>query len=267
MENNENTQQIVKEQSLPLPAVRTTASEYFTLFSASMTNVGCVRKINEDACLEMPEKKIWVVADGMGGHEAGDVASRMVVDHLRNTQYSTLLSKYVDNVEDGILAANRKLCQLGGQVGHLAGTTVVAQIFHQKHCLFLWVGDSRAYLSRNGRGEPVTQDHSYVEELVSRGEITREEAESHPKANVITRAVGAGAALFLDMDIIELQHDDMFLLCSDGLFKEVSELEIYEAMKVFPPDQAVHELMKLALARGARDNVTIICSKVQKNGT
>jgi len=271
MTDNSTTQPIVDSplahsSELPSPMLKNVASEYFTMFSASATNVGCVRKINEDACLELPDKKIWAVADGMGGHEAGDVASRMVVDNLLNTRYTTPFSKCVDNVEDAILAANSELCQLGQQSGKLAGTTVVAMLFHKKHCLFMWAGDSRAYMSRDGHGAPLTRDHSYVEQLVERGELKREEAEAHPKANVITRAVGAAPSLFLDMDILELQHDDIFLLCSDGLFKEVTEAEIYAALKVLPPDQVVHELMKLAIERGARDNVTIISIKAQANG-
>jgi protein phosphatase len=270
MTDNDDTQQIVLPPHQPLlhqvPVLNKTASEYFTLYSASATNVGCVRRINEDACLELPDKKIWAIADGMGGHDAGDVASSMVVDYLNKTEYRTALSKYVDNVEDAILAANSSLYQMGQQTGKIAGTTIISMLFHKKHCLFMWAGDSRAYLSRNGDGRRVTRDHSYVEELIERGELNRVDAENHPKANVITRAIGASPTLFLDMDILEIAHDDMFLLCSDGLFKEVIEPEIYAAMNTLSPDLAVHELMKLAIDRGAKDNVTIIAIKVQANG-
>jgi len=271
MTDNDSTQKIIidppqQSPELQPPVIKKIAGKYYTMYSAGATNVGCVREVNEDAYLELPEKHIWAVADGMGGHDAGDVASQMVIDNLRKTQYSTLFSAYVDNVEDAILAANNSLCQRGQATGDIAGSTVVVMLFHQRHCLFAWAGDSRAYLSRDGQGRPVTIDHSYVEELVERGELKREDAESHPKANVITRAVGASQSLFLDMDIMEIRDNDIFLLCSDGLFKEVSEAEIYMAMKMLPPEHMVHELMKLAIDRGARDNVTIVAIKVQANG-
>lgn len=267
--DRDKTQQVIGGQTA-MPnftpaATRKISGKEFTMVSASISHVGCQRQINEDACIELPEKRLWAIADGMGGHNAGDMASQMVASYLDNTKFDPDFSTYVDKVEDSLLAANRELFQHSKRSGKITGTTIVAILFHEKHCLLMWAGDSRVYLVRTGEGEQLTQDHSEVEALLKQGEIGRDEAESHPAANVITRAVGAAAELYLDMDLIELQDNDTFLLCSDGLYKEISDQEIYEVMNSLPPNLIADELMKLSLDRGARDNVSIICVKAESN--
>ncbi len=265
MDNLESTQPF----GLPIeevePSFKIFTGKYFTWISSAVTDVGTMRKVNEDSMLEYPEKRIWVVADGMGGHDAGDIASQTTVSFLRNVDYDAELSVFANNVEDCLLAANEKLFRMGKERGQLAGSTVVTLLAHERHCLVIWAGDSRLYRYREGLFERVTRDHSHVEELVQLGQITAEEAESHPQANVITRAVGANADLFLEMEVLEVQENDAFLLCSDGLYKELAEDEIGTIVADLPPSRAARRLIDVSLQRGARDNVTVIVLRVQAN--
>lgn len=195
----------------------------FKWLSASLTNVGNVRKINEDACLDLPSRGLWVVADGMGGHAAGDVASQMIVETLRQIPAVDKLSGFVDVVEDCLLDANRKLYEMSrsGAEQRVIGSTVAALLAFENHCLCAWAGDSRIYRLRDGIFEQVTRDHSEVEEMIEQGLITPEAAAVHPSANIITRAVGGTSDLHLDLELFELQSLDRFLVCSDGLYKEL----------------------------------------------
>ncbi|MGD8641860.1 MAG: protein phosphatase 2C domain-containing protein, partial [Gammaproteobacteria bacterium] len=139
--------------------------------SAGATHVGHVRQVNEDALLERSDIGLWVVADGMGGHDAGDVASQSIVDILQQTPVMDRLSTYADEVEDRIIAANDALIQLAHEQyeNRTIGSTVVAMIALDTHCAVLWAGDSRAYRCRDSQCEQLTQDHSQVEEMVQQG--------------------------------------------------------------------------------------------------
>jgi len=234
-------------------------TQAFHWVSAGFTDVGKVRKINEDNLLVLPERGLWVVADGMGGHEAGDLASSTIVEYLQNIPEPTSFSAFVDEVENRILLANNNLFaeayQRGGNV--TIGSTVVALLIFQGYAVFLWAGDSRIYRWRKNDYRRVTRDHSYVEDLVEQGLIRREDAESHPNANVITRAVGSSPDLFIDIDVVELQDGDQFLLCSDGLYKDIADQEMGDAMAKMSPEASAKFLLKTALDRGANDNVTV----------
>lgn len=247
------------------PPFKIATGEYFTWISSGITSVGNVRQINEDALLEYPEKMIWAVADGMGGHECGDIASKTTVDYLQTVEFDPELSIMVNNVEDRLLDANERLCDLGRENGQLAGSTVVVLIAHERHCAVLWAGDSRIYRYRNGQLEQITRDHSQVEEMVEMGKLTAEEAAVHPQVNIITRAVGAHPHLFLDMEILDVQDEDCFVLCSDGLNKEVTDDEICSIVSCLTPSQAAQKLIDLALERRGRDNVTVIVVRAQAN--
>jgi serine/threonine protein phosphatase PrpC len=227
-----------------------------------------VREVNEDAFLERPEVGLWLVADGMGGHHAGDVASRMIVDGLKAVGSHRRLSAFVDDVEGCLLAVNGELVALAGgeQSGAMVGSTVVALLASGGHSLCLWAGDSRAYRLRQGRLQLLTQDHSQVEELIERGLILRVDADRHPEANVITRAVGAGATLCLDLDLHRLQAQDRYLLCSDGLYKEVSEAEIERVLGEGDCAEVCRRLIEMARERGARDNVTVVVVHFEAEG-
>ena len=205
----------------------------FQWSSAMQTDVGKVRKINEDAGAAFPEKGLWVVADGMGGHDAGDFASRSIVDSLALLDNPGSLSEFVDTVDDCLKEVNRRLIDEAASrgAGTTIGSTVVVLLAHQQHCACIWAGDSRIYRLRDGSLQAVSRDHSQVMELVEQGLLLMEDAESHPAANVVTRAVGAAEDLYFDVEVQELRDGDRYLLCSDGLTKEVSEAEIRQYMQ------------------------------------
>lgn len=225
--------------------------------SYGLTNVGAVRKINEDAFLDRPDLGVWAVADGMGGHAAGDVASQMVVDRLAQLPASGKLSTLVDLAEDRLLETNRKLLTLAmRQKERTIGTTVMTLLARGRHAACLWAGDSRLYRIRGRQIEQVMQDHAMIEDLIASGLISREEAADHPQANRITRAIGAMPSLFLDMEVLELRAGDLYVLCSDGLYKELSNEEIMHTLN--NDVHAADRLIMFALERGAHDNVTAV---------
>ena len=225
--------------------------------SRAISHVGAVRKNNEDAYLHRPDLGLWVVADGMGGHAAGDVASQTVVECLTQMPANGTLSAMVDAVEDRLLEANRRLLALAvNQHQRTIGSTAVALLARGNYAACLWAGDSRAYRVRGKRVERMTQDHAMVEDLVSSGLMSRDEAVSHPQANRITRAIGAMPGLFVDVEIFALEPDDIYVLCSDGLYKELTDAEIGKTLN--GNEQSVDALINLALERRARDNVTVI---------
>ncbi|MGE5624019.1 MAG: PP2C family protein-serine/threonine phosphatase [Bacillota bacterium] len=231
--------------------------------SRAISHVGAVRKNNEDAYLHRPDLGLWVVADGMGGHAAGDVASQTVIECLSQVPTNGSLSGMVDAVEDRLLEANRRLLALAvNQHQRTIGSTAVALLARGNHVACLWAGDSRAYRLRGRRVERMTQDHAMVEDLVSSGLMSRDEAVSHPQANRITRAIGAMPGLFVDVEIFALESDDIYVLCSDGLYKELTDAEIGKTLN--GNEQAVDALINLALERRARDNVTVIAVRFTK---
>jgi len=197
------------------------------------------------------------VADGMGGHEDGALASRLIVESLAQVGRHSRLSGLVDDVEERLRHVNAQLVKRGGEHA-VVGSTVAVVLVMQQFSVCLWVGDSRVYRFRDNRLEQLTQDHSYVEELVEHGRLSREEADMHPEANVITRAVGAGDELYLDARLEEVRSSDLYLICSDGLYKEVCDQEIAEQMQRADCQQICEGLMDLVLDRGAQDNVTVV---------
>lgn len=237
----------------------------FTWRSSARTDTGCVRAINEDAFLDRPDIGLWVVADGMGGHEAGDVASRLIVDTLAQVRAHARMSAFVNDVEARLLEVNERLLDLSYEAGVdvTMGSTVVALLISGSHSLCLWAGDSRAYLYRDGQLHPITRDHSHVEELVEKGLLLRVDAERHPEANVITRAVGVARNLYLDLELRELRGQDRYLLCSDGLCKEASEPEMAGMLAAGTCDEASQGLVRLALEHGGPDNVTVVVVQVE----
>ena len=231
--------------------------------SFARTDPGRVRENNEDAFLERSDIGLWVVADGMGGHSAGDVASETIVTRLANLEAPPTLSSFVAAVEDCLLDVNHELRKMAShaQSGTI-GSTVVTLLAKESFCVCVWAGDSRIYRCREGKLEMLTRDHALLEELVERGLLTRKDASRHPHSHLITRAVGAADGLCLDLEIYELQHGDRFLLCSDGLDKEVEDGEIAHVMCTSPASRICAELMAMALARGARDNITLVAVEV-----
>lgn len=231
---------------------------------ASRTDVGLRRKINEDSILAATERGLWVVADGMGGHDAGEVASAMVTDALRCLPDTTDVDALADNAVEAIRGVNGELIALARSSARkqTIGTTVVGLAIADGTFRCFWMGDSRAYLLRAGEISRLSHDHSLVQNLVDAGMIKPEEAESHENANLITRAVGVADTAEVDVVSGDARPGDLFLLASDGLTRVVPDDEIAAELQRSPLAQAADNLIETVLARGAPDNVSLIAVKV-----
>lgn len=228
--------------------------------SISRTHVGHRRKLNEDAVLELANRQIWAVADGMGGHHAGEVASAMVVEGLARIAEAASFDNLVGKVLGALEEVNRALIALA-EADHLErtmGSTVVGLAMGDGQYKCFWVGDSRGYRVRAGEIVQLTRDHSLVQDLVDAGMIEASEAETHPNANVVTRAVGASAKLMTDTVGGNLEPGDIFLLASDGLTRLVGAEELLGVLSTNPLEVAADHLIELSLQRGAPDNVSLV---------
>ncbi len=229
--------------------------------SAAVTHEGKRRPHNEDAVLARPEVGLWLVADGMGGHAAGDVASRMVTEALADVTVDGEFATFVDRVDDALIEINRAIRSHSKAhfSGKTMGCTVVTMLAQANVGVCMWAGDSRLYRVRDGVFTQISRDHDPLEELVERGVLTPEEADDHPDSSVITRAVGGQPELHLDCILFDLAPDDIYLLCSDGLYRELERHEMCEMLLAPDPvEQRVEALLDKSLERGARDNVSII---------
>ena len=226
--------------------------------SAAITDPGNVREANEDAILDRPQSGLWVVADGMGGHEAGDVASGAIVAGLSQIGDIEQPSAFVNAVEDCLIEVNRRLFAVSSSRGKVMGSTVAAVLALPGYCLCMWAGDSRVYRLRNFELEELTTDHSEVEELIAEGSLARKDAEGYPGENVITRAVGGEEDLYLEVKLFEMGHKDRYLLCSDGLYKDVQFHEIQEILSDGDISSACRRLIDCAKSRRCSDNVSVI---------
>jgi protein phosphatase len=222
------------------------------------SHVGCVRQINEDRALDRPDLSLWAVADGMGGHDAGDRAAQMIVDSLGLADGTRSGWGLLDDIRLRLFEANATLVARARMSGRTTGATVVVLVARQGRCAWLWAGDSRGYRFREGTLTPVTKDHSFVQELIDGGMLTPAEARSHPRANVVTRAVGADQTLEIELRHDTVQPGDVLLLCSDGLTGMVDDSEIARVLASHGIEQAADHLIAAALAKGARDNVTVV---------
>jgi serine/threonine protein phosphatase PrpC len=233
--------------------------------SFAITDVGKVRKHNEDSLLDKPEIGLWAVADGMGGHESGDVASQMIVKSLGKIHQGITLDRYIDDIEDRLIKVNERLIAKARVSAKdvTIGSTVVGMLAYDDLCTFFWAGDSRLYRLRNGSLVQLTTDHSQVEIYIEQGLISRQEATTHPHGNMITRAVGAAEDLYVDFDIQRMQSCDRYMLCSDGLTKHLGDKEFEEMLAVGSAEEACKALTELTLERGAGDNVTTIVIDVE----
>jgi serine/threonine protein phosphatase PrpC len=233
---------------------------------ASRTHVGLRRKINEDSLFADPERGLWAVADGMGGHEAGEVASAMVVDALRCLPSTADVDQLANEASEALAQVNRELIELAKSSkrgpGGTIGTTVVGLAISDGAFRCFWMGDSRAYRLRDGKIERVSHDHSLVQNLIDAGMLSPEDAETHENANLITRAVGASE--HADVEIVggDAKPGDQFLLASDGLTRLVRDEEIVAELERSAPAQAADNLIETVLARGAPDNVSIVIAKL-----
>jgi len=239
----------------------------FRWTSVSISHVGNVRSVNEDSLLDLPHAGLWVVADGMGGYQAGDVASQLIVDRLKQIDADFSIELAIEYVQQQLRESSRQLVEYAKQTksGDTVGSTVVALLVREAMAVFLWAGDSRIYRLRNGSLQQMTRDHSAVEEWVAKGLLSRSEAENHPSANVITRAVGSHEELEIEAKYEALQDNDVYLLCSDGLNKELSDIEIESILSKGDIAEACESLIGTTLQRQARDNVSVVLIKFSEN--
>ena len=221
------------------------------------THVGKVRHNNEDSLIVI-EPETFVVADGMGGAQAGEVASQMLVETVRNFLMKTPLPWDEKILSQAIFLANEKILNLARQNENYRGmgTTATILSIDGKRAYFAHVGDSRIYQLRNNSLAQITEDHSYVETLVRHGEITPEQARVHPMKNVLTQAVGAVEQIYIDQANFPVEHGDIFLLCTDGLTNMVDDMTISKILQTAPNPAAT--LIDAALNAGGRDNISVI---------
>ena len=230
----------------------------------SRTHVGLKRKVNEDSVMLRTDHGLWAVADGMGGHEAGDVASRKVAEALARLPDGQDLDDLTDSAVSALEDVNAELIRLA-RADHrprTIGSTVVGLAIRDGQYRCFWAGDSRAYRIRDNGIKRLTRDHSLVQGLIDAGMLSREEAKDHPDANVITRAVGASESLEVEIAAGDAEPGDQFLLASDGLTRLVDDDELATILSSWPPGDAADTLIDAVLARGAPDNVSLIIARV-----
>jgi len=227
--------------------------------SVGRTDVGLVRKRNEDAHLLHPRYDLWAVADGMGGHAFGDFASSAVVEALASLPAPANLADFIALARDRLERVNEALrLEARTRLVPVIGSTVVALYACGNEAACLWAGDSRIYLFRQGRLQQLTRDHSQLEALKDSGADLTVTAAS---PNMITRAVGAADTIEFDVTTLPVRDGDVFLLCSDGLSTPVDEAAIAATLAPGDCARAASELIALALANGGRDNITVVVAR------
>jgi type VI secretion system protein ImpM len=228
--------------------------------SAALSDVGKARSNNQDAFLERPEIGLWVVADGMGGHRDGDLASRMVCDAMANVVPGATLDDTIEDVQQRLQDVNAHLYRAATRLHDpiQSGTTAVVLLVRGDQCAILWVGDSRVYRLRAGQLAQLTTDHSWA------AEAEADDADDDllmSDSNVITRAVGGEESLMLDVHLDQVRPGDRFLLCSDGLTRPLDDAEIARILQQNNVSAAAHNLIASVLSAGAPDNVTVIVAE------
>jgi protein phosphatase len=229
------------------------------LESAVASDIGKVRTRNEDAYLLLPEKGIFAVADGMGGHAAGDVASRTALESVSEISDGDVVS--------AVLRANRAVSERAQREPQLAGmgtTLTLLALQRDKNVALLGhVGDTRSYLFRAGKLQQLTRDHTVAQEMVDAGQLTKDTARNHPASSMLQRAIGTQSEVDVDFAEIDVQSADLFLLCSDGLTGMLSDGEIARILENEKPlQQLADELVEAANQRGGRDNITSLLVRV-----
>ncbi len=222
------------------------------------TDRGSVREHNEDRYAALPEAGVWAVADGMGGHDHGDWASESIIAAMDGIGPSDDFDAMLQACSDAVHKANGDIYKMAQDNGALMGSTVVGLVISARRFAVFWAGDSRAYLLRDGMFIQLTRDHTQVQVLIDRGLLAPEEAQSHPMSHVLAKAVGVEPVLEIDAIADGVEPGDVFLLCSDGLYGTLGEVEIKDILYSGAPAEAAERLVSRCLEVGARDNVTVV---------
>lgn len=235
--------------------------------AAARSHEGLVRQYNEDSFASIPELALWVVADGMGGHSAGDVASRIIVEEMASIGVPISATDQRARFSERLDRAHRRILSYADEnTLQTVGATVAALMIFGTELTSAWAGDSRVYLMRKGRLTSLTRDHSEVAAMLAEGTISETEARNSPRRNVITRAIGIGDEATPEMVSGVAEPNDRFLICSDGLTEHLADEDIAGILaREATPDETAELLISVTLERGAKDNVTVIvvdCSDV-----
>lgn len=232
---------------------------------AAITDPGCDREFNEDryAAIESASGLVWLVCDGMGGVKGGELAAQLAIDAMKRSLENSLPAKASEALRDAVQEANRVIVlRRQNQAFAQMGTTLTAAMFYDREVVISNVGDSRAYVVGHDRIQQLTDDDTFVHELVKKGHITLEEAMSHPQAHVLTKAIGSDPALvattqnYWIWDVERPVDQDYLVLVTDGLYSLVSDEEISQTVISYPPQMACTHLVELAKQRGGFDNIT-----------
>lgn len=251
----------------------TVASLMSKVTTAGLSDIGLVRENNEDVWAEVPQKRFYILADGMGGHLAGEVAARVAVDELialvngdlgaqmENASLEEarhLLAAAIGEVNNQVFRLGRKDPALRGM-----GTTLCCLDFHPQGVIYGHVGDSRIYRLHENNLAQITKDHSLLRELVDLGELTERQAEEHAYKNIITKAIGTEPSVEPSVHTCEIVEGDLYLMCSDGLSDLLSRKEMEEILKsATTPKKAASELVAVAKEKGGYDNITVVIAKI-----
>lgn len=238
------------------------------------TDKGLIRDINEDSYIILPGSPntpcVFIVADGMGGHNCGEMASSMAVEYIsgeirRVGSDICMLDDIGNTIRKLVLDTNEAVYRMSLERPETngMGTTLTLAVITGKTVTVAHVGDSRLYLARRGDMRQVTEDHSYIGELIKIGSLTKEEAERHPRKHVITRAIGTSLDLEVDIITFEIESEDIILLCTDGLTNMVGDDKICGIIADNEPETACGELVRAAMDGGGDDNITVIVIKIE----
>lgn len=234
---------------------------------SGMTHKGLVRSHNEDSYTCIPDQNLWVVADGMGGHESGDFASRTITSQAEQFTQQNSLEDSILLLEENFQRSNEIIRQKAETLGDniTIGSTLSSLYVWNNLAFVLWAGDSRVYRFRDQTLQRLTEDHSFVEELVRMGKLDPEQAEAHPASNVVLNAIGIEAQLLVDMEYYKIQDRDLYLLCSDGLYKDLTDGKIIEILTDTQVSikQLNQRLIDAALHAGGTDNCTVVLVKAE----
>ncbi len=248
--------------------------ETFYTESFGLSDIGLVREHNEDVWAAFPEKGLFVLADGMGGHLAGEIASKEAIDHLHslvgawNPSQEITVEEAMFFFRDALVKVSTCIYKKGRSSEELKGmgTTLVALFFLQNHAILAHVGDSRAYRQRDTGLEQLTEDHSFVSELVSLGAMKPEDAETFPYKHILTRAIGTHPNVEPTVNSVEVQPHDLFMLCSDGLTNYITDNEIANILRI--DDSLTHkgqQLVDLSNEHGGGDNITLVLINIHND--
>lgn len=246
----------------------------FKILAFGLSDIGLVRQNNEDVWAQLPEVGFYTVADGMGGHQAGEIASRETVsalcrimsrklsadrEELSLEEAQDLLRRAIRHVNGHVFKMSRTQPGLRGM-----GTTLCCLLFRKNGLVFAHVGDSRIYRLRNGKLEQLTKDHSLLRELVDQGQMNEKQAADFLYKNIITKAIGTEVKVEPTVVIGDIQTGDVYIMCTDGLSDQLSIKEMEHTLKEFTEvKEATEQLVALAKEKGGRDNITVVIAKVE----